>query len=122
MASDKRVENAQRLRYIRLLERFLNSVLSYLNKSEEPSKENYVKRIVNNSKYLDRTDPVALYKSELIGLEDLVKKMKALALSDLSIEEISSDILRTANKLEQSNNNRRYKKDKHKNDQFKDWQ
>jgi len=122
MASDKRVENAQRLRYIRLLERFLNSVLSYLNKSEEPSKENYIKRIVNNSKYLDRTDPIALYKSELIDLEDLVKKMKALAQSDLTIEEISSDILRAANKLEQSNNNRRYKKDKHKNAQFKDWE
>jgi len=122
MASDKRVENAQRLRYIRLLERFLNSVLSYLNKSEEPSKENYIKRIVNNSKYLDRTDPVALYKSELIDLENLVKKMKSLATSELSIEEISSDILRSANKLEQNNNNRRYKKDKHKNAQFKDWE
>ena len=122
MASDKRVENAQRLRYIRLLERFLNSVLSYLNKSEEPSKENYIKRIVNNSKYLDRTDPIALYKSELIDLENLVKKMKSLATSELTIEEISSDILRSANKLEQNNNNRRYKKDKHKSSQFEDWQ
>lgn len=122
MASDKRVENAQRLRYIRLLDRFLNSVLSYLIKSEVPSKENYIKRIVNNSKYLDRTEPIALYKSELIDLEHLVKKMKSLATSDLSIEEISRDVLRAANKLEQSNNNRRYKKDKHKDTQFKDWE
>ena len=122
MATDKRIENAQRLRYIRLLERFLKSVLSYLTKSEEPSKENYIKRINNNSKYLDRTEPVALYKSELIDLENLVKKMKALAQSDATIEEISADILRSANKLEQNNNNRRYKKDKHKNEQFKDWQ
>ncbi len=122
MASDKRVENAQRLRYIRLLERFFNSVISYLTKSEEPTKENYIKRIENNSKYMDRTEPVALYKSELNDLEDLVKKMKSLALSDMSIEEISEDILRSANKLEQNNNNRRYKKDKHKNDQYKDWE
>lgn len=122
MASDKRIENAQRLRYIRLLERFFNSVISYLTKSEEPSKENYIKRIVNNSKYLDRTDPIALYKSELTDLENLVKKMKSLADSDLSIEEISTEILRAANKLEQSNNNRRYKKDKHKNAQYKDWE
>jgi len=121
MATDKRVENAQRLRYIRLLNRFLNSVLSYLTKSEEPSKENYQKRIVNNSKYLDRTDPVALYKSELIELENLVKKMKSLATSELTIEEISADVLRASNKLEQSNNNRRYKKDKHKSEQFEDW-
>lgn len=122
MASDKRIENAQRLRYIRLLERFFKSVISYLTKSEEPSKENYIKRINNNSKYLDRTDPVALYKSELIALEELVKKMKALATSEDTIEEISAEILRAANKLEQSSNNRRYKKDKHKNEQFKDWQ
>ena len=122
MASDKRIENAQRLRYIRLLERFFNSVISYLTKSEEPSKENYIKRIVNNSKYLDRTDPIALYKSELNALEDIVKRMKALATSEATIDEISTEVLRAANKLEQSNNNRRYKKDKHKNEQFKDWQ
>ena len=122
MASEKRVENAQRLRYIRLLERFFNSVISYLTKSEEPTKEQYIKRIINNSKYLDRSEPIALYKSELTDLENLVKKMKSLAESDLSIEEISQDILHTANKLEQSNNNRRYKKDKHKNAQFKDWE
>ena len=122
MASDKRVENAQRLRYIRLLERFFNSIISYLSKSENLTKEQYIKRIENNSKYMDRTEPVALYKSELTDLEDLVKKMRALALSDLSMEEIASDILRSANKLEQSNNNRRYKKDKHKNDQYKDWE
>ena len=122
MASAKRVENANRLRYIRLLERFFNSVISYLTKSEEPSKENYIKRITNNSKYLDRSEPIPLYKSELIALEELVKKMKTHATSELSIEEISADILRSANKLEQSNNNRRYKKDKHKNEQFKDWE
>ncbi len=122
MASDKKVENAQRLRYIRLLERFFNSIISYLSKSEEPTKEQYLKRVENNSKYLDRTDPVPLYKSELTDLENLVKKMKSLALSDKSIEEISDEVLHAANKLEQSNNNRRYKKDKHKNDQYKDWE
>lgn len=122
MASEKRVENAQRLRYVRLLERFFNSVISYLTKSEEPNKEQYKKRIANNAKYLDRTEPIALYKSELIDLENLVKKMKSLADSEMSMEEISADILRSANKLEQSNNNRRYSKDKHKNEQFKDWE
>ena len=75
MASDKRIENAQRLRYIRLLERFFNSVISYLTKSEEPSVANYQKRIVNKSKYLDRTDPIALYKSELVALEELVNRL-----------------------------------------------
>jgi len=122
MASDKKIENAQRLRYIRLLERFFNSIISYLSKSEEPTKEQYLKRIENASKYLDRVEPVALYKSELTDLEALVTKMKTLSRSDKTIDEISQEVLHSANKLEQSNNNRRYKKDKHKNEQFKDWQ
>ncbi len=121
MASDKKIENAQRLRYVRLLERFFNSIISYLSKSEEPTKEQYIKRIENNSKYLDRTEPVALYKSELTELETLVKKMKSMAASDLSIDEIAKEILHSANKLEQSSKNRRYKKDKHRDDKFKDW-
>lgn len=122
MASDKKIENAQRLRYIRLLERFFNSVISYLSKSEEPTKEQYIKRIENNSKYLDRVEPIALYKSELTELEALVKKMKNLAESDKSIDQISQEVLHSANKLDQSNKNRRYKKDKHRDDKFKDWQ
>ncbi len=122
MASDKKIENAQRLRYVRLLERFFNSVISYLSKSEEPTKEQYIKRVENNSKYLDRVEPVALYKSELTDLEALVKKMKLLAESDKSIDEISQEVLHSANKLDQSNKNRRYKKDKHRDDKFKDWE
>jgi len=122
MASDKRVENAQRLRYVRLLERFLNSIISYLSKSEHLSKEAYIKRIENNAKYIDRTEPVPLYKSELTDLETLVRRMRTVAASEMSIEEIADEILHAANKLEQSNNSRRYKKDKHKNDQYKDWE
>ncbi len=122
MAVDKKIENAQRLRYVRLLVRFLNSVVAYLSKSESLNKEQFVKRIENNSKYLDRIEPVPLYKSELTDLEALVSKIKSLAASDKSIEDISDEILHSANKLEQSNNNRRYKRDKHKNDQYKDWQ
>ena len=122
MASEKKIENAQRLRYVRLLERFFNSVISYLSKSEDPTKEQYIKRIDNNSKYLDRVEPVALYKSELTDLETLVKRMKTLAESDNSIDEIAKEILHSANKLDQSSKNRRYKKDKHRSDKFKDWE
>lgn len=121
MATDKKIENAQRLRYVRLLERFLNSIVSYLSKSETLNKEQFVKRVENSSKYLDRIEAVPLYKSELTDLEALVKKIKTLASGDANIEEISSDILHSANKLEQSNKSRRYRKDKHKSDQYKDW-
>ncbi len=122
MASEKKIENSQRLRYVRLLERFRNSIVSYLSKSEQLSKEQYKKRIDNNARYLDRMEKVPLYKSELTELEDLVGKMRELAQSDDDIEEIASSILYAANKLEQHQNNRRYKKDKHKGDAFKDWE
>lgn len=122
MASAKKLESSQRLRYVRLLERFCNSMVSYLSKSEHLSKEQYIKRISNNARYLDRMEKVPLYKSELTELEDLVKKMREYAQSDLDIDEIASSVLNAANKLEQHQNNRRYKKDKHKGDAFKDWE
>lgn len=122
MASSKKIENAHRLRYVRVLERFFNSIISYLSKSEEPTKEQFIKRVSNAKNYLDRVEPIALYKSELTDLEALVKSIQELANSDEEIEDIKSDILHRANKLEQSSNNRRYRKDKHKSDKFKDWE
>ena len=74
MASQKAVENAQRLRYIRALERFHKSILSYLANTLELTRESYVKKITNAQKVLKRVDEIALYKGELQDLQKLVKK------------------------------------------------
>ena len=116
-----KIESAMRLRYIRVLERFLKSIVAYLSIPEGITKEGYDRKIENNFKYLQKTQNVQLYKGEFSDLEDLVKEMISKANEDVSIEEIKSSLLYKANKLEQSKNNRKYKKEKHKSDLFKDW-
>jgi hypothetical protein len=120
--SGKKVENVQRLRYIRVLERFSSSIVNYLFKSDEVSKAVFEKKVDNNRKYLDRVEAVALYKGEYSDLEQLVQKIVSYRDSDESIETIKDDILYTANQIEKSMNRRRYKKDKHASDKFKDWE
>ncbi|MDX1295670.1 MAG: hypothetical protein R3302_05365 [Sulfurimonadaceae bacterium] len=120
--SGKKVENAQRLRYIRVLERFSSSIINYLFKSDEVSKAVFDKKVDNNRKYLDRVEAVVLYKGEYSDLENLVQKIVKYRESDEEIDTIKDDILYTANQIEKSMNRRRYKKDKHAADMFKDWE
>lgn len=121
-SSAKKVENAQRLRYIRVLERFSSSIINYLFKSETLSREVFDKKVDNNRKYLERTEPVSLYKGEYSDLEALVKKILTYRDSDEEVDTIKEDVLYTANQIEKSMNRRRYKKDKHAGDKFKDWE
>ena len=121
MASYDRTDNAKRIRYVRLLERFFHSIKSYLTKSENPTKEKYITKIENNRKYLDRTDKMVLYKTELVELQRMVDRMLHFATTDDTIDEIIAEVLRSANKLEQSKNARNYKKDKHSNAKFDEW-
>jgi len=120
--SAKKVEDAARLRYIRVLERFTGSIVKYLFKAEEPTKEAFDKRVDNNRKYLDRIEKTALYKGDYNDLETLVTKILAYRDGDEGIETIKEEILYTANQIEKSMNRRRYKKEKHTSDMFKDWE
>ena len=117
-----KVDNAKRLRYIRVLGRFSNSIVTYLLKSENITKETYDKKILNNLRYLERTEPIALYKGEYNDLEKLIKQMIAFKESDKNVEDIKEELLYQHNQIEKSINNRRYKKDKHTGDKYKDWE
>ncbi|WP_345972220.1 hypothetical protein [Sulfurimonas diazotrophicus] len=121
-ASAKKVEDAARLRYIRVLERFTSSITKYLFKAEEPTREQFDKKVDNNRKYLDRIEKVPLYKGDYNDLETLVTKILSYRDSDATIDELKEDILYTANQIEKSMNRRRYKKDKHTSDKFRDWE
>jgi hypothetical protein len=121
MASQKAVDNAQRLRYIRALERFYKSIISYLLNTPELSSAGYDKKIINALKVLNRIDEIALYKGELQDLQKLVTKMISYKESDKNIDDIKSDILYASNQLEKSKNARRYKKDKHTQSKYDDW-
>ena len=120
-ASQKAIENASRLRYIRALERFHKSTISYLLNTPELSLQGYTKKIDNNLKLLKRAEEVALYKGELQDLQNLVKKMISLKDSSKAIEEIKDEILYASNQLDKSKNARRYKKDKHANAKYDEW-
>ena len=121
-ASKKVIENSNRLRYIRALQRFQKSILSYLSNSEDVTKEKYDKKIDNALKLLNRVEPSQLYKGELQDLENYVKKMIDFKESGLSGDEIKADLLYSANQLEKSKNSKKYKKDKHSRSKFEDWE
>jgi hypothetical protein len=116
-----KIDNAKRLRYIRVLERFSSSIVNYLFKSDNISKEVYDKKIANNLRYLERAESVALYKGEYNDLEKLIKQMISFRDSDKEISDIKEEILYQANQIEKSINARRYRKDKHTNDKYRDW-
>ena len=121
-ASKKAVENANRLRYVRALERFHKSIIAYLSNSQELTKEKYDKKIDNALKLYERVEEIALYKGDLQELQKLVKQMISFKESSEDIEEIRSKILYNSNQLDKSKNARRYKKAKHSKSHFNDWE
>ncbi len=121
-ASKKAVENANRLRYIRALERFQKSMVSYFTNSQALTQEHFEKKLANALKLLQRTEAVQLYKGELQDLQNFVKKIITYQNSSEDIENIKEEVLYHANQLEKSKNAKRYKKDKHIKSKFDDWE
>jgi len=121
-ASKKAIENSNRLRYIRALERFHKSIVSYLSNSDDLTKERYDKKIDNALRVYNRVEEIALYKGELQDLQKLVKKMIAYKESDTTMDDIKEDLLYSSNQLEKSKNARRYKKDKHSKSKYEEWE
>ena len=121
-ASKKVIDNTNRLRYIRALQRFEKSVLSYLSNNEVVEKEKYDKKIDNALKLLKRVEEVQIYKGELQDLQQFVKKMIAFKDSEEEIQTIKEELLYTANQLDKSKNAKRYKKDKHSHSKYKEWE
>jgi hypothetical protein len=122
MASQKVVENSNRLRYVRALERFYKSILAYLSTTQELTPESYSKKVTNSLKILQRVEEVALYKGDLQDLQKLVKKMICYKDSDKDINEVKEEILYASNQLDKTKNARRYKKDKHSQSKYDDWE
>ena len=120
-ASQKVIDSSNRLRYIRALERFHKSIISYLMNTPELSKKGFDKKIVNALKLLKRIDEIDLYKGELKDLQVLVKKIATYKDSDKEIEDIKEEIIYSSNQLDKSKNAKRYKKDKHVNSKYDDW-
>ncbi|MBN2869848.1 MAG: hypothetical protein JXK04_02720 [Campylobacterales bacterium] len=112
MAGSK-FENSKRNRYIRLLGRFTSGILSFLAKSDHPSKEEYERRVDANFRFLEQNEAVKLYKDEYTELEALAQKILDFRASDTDIETIKEELFYAQNQWEKKVNARRYKKDKH---------
>jgi len=121
-ASQKAIDNASRLRYIRALERFHKSIVSYLLNTPELTQKGFNKKIDNALKLLNRVDEIALYKGELQDLQQLVKKMISYKDTQEDIENVKETLLYGSNQLDKSKNARRYKKDKHANAKYDEWE
>jgi len=120
-ASTKAIENSNRLRYIRALERFHKSVVSYFVNTSELSKVSFEKKVENGLRLLNRVEEIPLYKGELQDLQSLVKKIISLKDSSKNIEDIKDEIIYSSNQLDKNKNAKRYKKDKHSNSKYEDW-
>lgn len=106
-------ENSKRNRYIRLLGRFISGILTFLVKSDEPTKEEFDRKVDANFRFLEKNEAVTLYKDEYAELEALAQKILDCRASDTDIETIKSELLYAQNQLEKKVNARRYKKEKH---------
>ncbi len=116
-----KIEDSLRLKYIRILDRFLKSIVSYLLNNQDADFNGFIKKIDNNIKHLTKITKMPLYKGEFNDLEKLVMYIIGQKESLTPFEQIKSDILYRANQLDKNKKNKRYKKDKHKDLKFKDW-
>lgn len=122
MASIKIIDDANRLKYVRALERFHKSMIGYLLNSSNGKKEEYDRKVDSNLKIFYRVQEVALYKGDLQDLHKLIKKIIELKNSDKNFQDIKEQILYASNQLEKTKNARRYKKDKHSQSKYQDWE
>lgn len=113
-------EKQLRIRYIRVVEKFLTRTIALL-KLENFDKELFIKRTVKNHEDMCKTPKVDLYSDYYTGLNNFIEK------TILFIKNPSNDfaderatLLKDANLLQKEKNKNTYKKDKHKKDRFYD--
>jgi len=119
---DKREQDAKRLKYIRLLERFVRSVIGYLVKEENASFGGFKAKVTKQARLLNVAPKEELYKEEMAMLESFVEKLKSSASAECEdFASLREELLYQSNQLEKQKNQRKYKKDKHYRSKFEEW-
>ena len=112
-----------RLKYVRGLEKFIKSNISYL---KDPTFEfnTFKKRVEKTFKILKKIKSIRLNSTYPIALENYVNLMLSiLHVDDLKDEEkeiLQAKFLKEANLLHKEKNKTQYKKEKHKKNSFND--
>ncbi|AXH15283.1 hypothetical protein [Malaciobacter mytili] len=113
-------EKQQRIRYIRVLEKFFNRTLSLL-KLENFDKQLFIQRTKKNYEDMNRVSAVELHSNYLTQLKDFINKtMYYTQEHSSSFEDERATLLKDANLLQKEKNNKNYKKDKHKKHKYND--
>lgn len=111
-------EKQLRIRYIRLVEKFLTRTLTLL-KLENFDKDIFIKRTLKNFEELSKTPKVDLHSKYYTNLDNFISKTLEYVKNpneDFSTQRTS--LLKEANLLQKEKNKSTYKKEKHKKDRF----
>ncbi|MEA3512791.1 MAG: hypothetical protein U9R37_04230 [Campylobacterota bacterium] len=113
-------EKTIRLRYIRVLEKFITKTISLL-KYDNFDIELYKKATLKSYDLLAKTKTMELYSEYPIALKNLAQTiLDTLENHSKDFENEKALILKQSNLLAKLKNNNRYKKDKHKHKKFND--
>ena len=113
-------EKQQRIKYIRVLEKFFTRTISLL-KLENFDKDLFKIRTKKNYDEMIRTKEIELYSEYYEGIKFFINKtMFYLEEHTNSFEEERAILLKDANLIQKEKNSSNYKKDKHKNQKFND--
>ncbi|WP_148624530.1 hypothetical protein [Aliarcobacter cryaerophilus] len=113
-------EKQLRIRYIRVVEKFLTRTISLL-KLENFDKELFLKRTLKNYEDMCKSQKVELYSDYYTLLNSFIEKtIFFIKNHSESFEDERAILLKEANLLQKEKNKSSYKKDKHKKDKYND--
>jgi hypothetical protein len=113
-------EKQQRIKYIRVLEKFFTRTISLL-KLDNFDKDLFKQRTRKNYEEMIKTAEIELYSEYYEGIKVFINKtMFYLKEHSKSFEEERATLLKDANLIQKEKNSTTYKKDKHKNQKFND--
>ena len=113
-------EKQLRIRYIRVVEKFLTRTISLL-KLENFDKELFLKRTSKNYEDMCKSQKVELYSDYYSLLNSFIEKTISFTKNHSeSFEDERAILLKEANLLQKEKNKSSYKKDKHKKDKYDD--
>ncbi|MDZ7818288.1 MAG: hypothetical protein U5K55_06595 [Aliarcobacter sp.] len=113
-------EKQQRIKYIRVLEKFFTRTISLL-KLDNFDKDLFKQRTRKNYDEMRKTQEIELYSDYYEGIKVFINKtMFFLEEHSKTFEEERAILLKDANLLQKEKNSSNYKKDKHKNQKFND--
>lgn len=120
---DKRAQDARRLKYVRVLERFVRSVIGYLVKEEDAGFGGFKAKVNKQGRLVDVAKKEELYKEEMVMLEQFVDRLRRAASEECGdFAALRNELLYQSNQMEKQKNKRKYKKDKHQGKKFEEWE